>query len=100
MVEYQPPEEAYEPNEPRASARADSRVPCSATADGNSGSGTTAPDVERFFCIYCGYDLTGHSGHELLIAQNQVSERIRVSTEDRLNDLAILGRLILHGPRS
>ena len=64
MVEHQPHDESVEPKEPRASARADSRVPCSATADGNSGSGTTAPDVERFFCIYCGYDLTGHSGHE------------------------------------
>lgn len=62
MVEHQPSRESQEPNEPQASARADSRTPCDATADEDSGSETSAPDIERFFCLHCGYDLTGHSG--------------------------------------
>ena len=69
MVEHQSCEEAQERNEPQAEwnpdssgACADSRTPCVATADGDSANETSAPDIERFFCIYCGYDLTGHSG--------------------------------------
>ncbi len=62
MVEHQPPQEAYEPNEPRASARADSHTPSVTTSEQPAENENTAPDIERFFCIYCGYDLTGHSG--------------------------------------
>ncbi|MCZ6651611.1 MAG: hypothetical protein O7D91_01080 [Planctomycetota bacterium] len=69
MVDHQPSEESREANEPQAEwnpdssgACADSRTPCVATADGDSANETSAPDIERFFCIYCGYDLTGHSG--------------------------------------
>ncbi len=50
MVEHQPHADAREPKEPQASACATSRTP------------PVAPDIEHFFCIYCGYDLTGHSG--------------------------------------
>ena len=62
MVEHQPSEEAHEHNEPRASARADSHAPSVTTSGQPADNENTAPDIERFFCIYCGYDLTGHSG--------------------------------------
>ncbi len=32
------------------------------TSDGRISEERLAPDIERFFCIHCGYDLTGHSG--------------------------------------
>ena len=64
MVEHQSNEEAREPDEPRASARAESHTPSGSTSEHPAENDQPAPDIERFFCIYCGYDLTGHSGHE------------------------------------
>ncbi len=61
MVEHQLPDEAHEPTEPRASARADSPAPSVTTSVQPANDENTAPDIERFFCIYCGYDLTGHA---------------------------------------
>lgn len=62
MVEHQPHEEASEPNEPQASARANSRASSVTTSGQPPEDEKPAPDIERFFCLHCGYDLTGHSG--------------------------------------
>ncbi len=62
MVEHKPREEAHEPNEPQASACANSPTPCVTTPVQPADNVNTAPDIERFFCLHCGYDLTGHSG--------------------------------------
>ncbi len=62
MVEHQPHDEAHELSEPRASARADSHTPHVTTTKHPAENDKPAPNIERFFCIYCGYDLTGHSG--------------------------------------
>ncbi len=32
------------------------------TSDGRISEARSTPDIERFFCLHCGYDLTGHSG--------------------------------------
>ncbi len=62
MVEHQPNEETQEPNEPQASACANSPAPSVTTPVQPADDVNTAPDIERFFCLHCGYDLTGHSG--------------------------------------
>ena len=64
MVENKPPEESVEPKERQASACANSYTPSVTTSVQPANDENTAPDIERFFCIYCGYDLTGHSGDE------------------------------------
>ena len=62
MVEHEPSEEAQEPKEPQASACANSPTQCATASGQPPEDDQPAPDIERFFCIYCGYDLTGHSG--------------------------------------
>ncbi len=49
------------PNEPRASARADAHKSSVTTSEQPAEHDRPAPHIERFFCIYCGYDLTGHA---------------------------------------
>ena len=64
MVEHQPHEDAHEPKEPRASACANSPAPGVTTSGQPADNVNTASDIERFFCLHCGYDLTGHCGDE------------------------------------
>ena len=64
MVEHKPPEESAEPKEPQASVCANPSVPCVTAPEQSTKNDQFAPDIDRFFCIYCGYDLTGHSGDE------------------------------------
>ena len=58
MVVHQPHEESSELKEPQASACANARTPSAATLE------QPTSDIERFFCIYCGYDLSGHCGEQ------------------------------------
>ena len=68
MVEHQPSKESQEPNEPQAEWNPDSSGACansptpSATKSVQPAKNEElAPDIEQFFCIYCGYDLTGNT---------------------------------------
>lgn len=62
MVEHEPHDECLEPREPQASACANSPTPCVTASGQPVEHDQPTSDIERFFCIYCGYDLTGHSG--------------------------------------
>ncbi len=64
MVEHQPSKEAHAPKEPQASACANSPTPSATKSVQPAENKEPASDIERFFCVYCGYDLTGHSGDE------------------------------------
>ena len=48
--------------EPQASACANSPASSVTTSEQPAETDQPAPDIERFFCLHCGYDLTGHSG--------------------------------------
>ncbi len=61
MVQHEPHDESLEPKEPQASACANSPSPSVATPVQPVDNEDRTSDIERFFCIYCGYDLTGHA---------------------------------------
>ncbi len=62
MVEHNPHDESSVGKEPQASACANSHTPTVSTQVQPAKNEDAAPDIDRFFCIYCCYDLTGHSG--------------------------------------
>ena len=62
MVDPRENDESSAPKEPQASACANSPSPSVATPVQPVDNEDRTSDIERFFCIYCGYDLTGHAG--------------------------------------